>query len=195
MKSHEEIGRYVHAEGEKVLVVDPAKSAREVQRLLVDLDFIPELHANDHHVPVHQEDMKQVHQFLVRLREEMKRDPGPELDTLNSLFDKLRIQPEESTASTEGSAGSGTKSELSLEKSGTMNLEERMEILQFAMSRRYRVRVRYKQKGTDLMEDRLIDPRYFDGDFLVAFCENRQAERRFNVYRLELVALIVEDRP
>lgn len=195
LTGEDEIGRYVQGRSENALIVDPAKSSREVQRLLVDLDFIPELHVNEHHIPVHRADMKDVHHFLNRARDDLKREPGPELDRLNTLFDKLRMQPDDAiTPASPAGPDGAIKTDLAIEKSGTMNLEERMEILQFAMSRRYRIRIRYKQKGTELMEDRLIAPRYFDGDFLIAYCENRQAERRFNVYRLELIALIVEDK-
>ena len=194
LKSHEEIGRYVHMDGDNTLILDPSKSAREIQRLLVDLDFIPELHSNYHHVPVHREDMKDIQHFLVKLKEFLKRDPGPDVDKLQALFEKLRIQPDEPGTGTERTVRPRTKSELVLENERTIGLEDRMEILEFAIGRPYRVKIRYKQKGTEIMEDRLIDPRYFDGDFLVAYCENRQADRRFNIYRLELVALIVEDR-
>lgn len=193
IRSHEEVHRYIHEEHDGHLILDHAKDPRELQQLLVELDLIPELDINHSYRPVHREDMAEIARFLSLLRKHLRKQVGPDYDALNALFEKLRIQPESTEDPADPPETEGTKHPLEIENQGTMNLDNRMEILQFAMSQGYRIRVRYKQKGTDRMEDRVLTPRYFDGDFLVAYCENRKAERRFNVYRLELSALIVED--
>ncbi len=193
IRTHEEIHRYIHGERDGELILDHAKDPREVQRLLVELDYIPELDINHNYRLIHREDMTEIARFLSILRKQLRKSAGPDSDALIALFEKLRIQPEEADEPPAEPLAGETKQTLQIENQGTMNLDDRMEILQFAMSQGYRIRVRYKQKGTDYMEDRLLTPRYFDGDFLVAYCDNRKAERRFNVYRLELSALIVED--
>ncbi len=193
IRSHEEVHRYIHGERNGQLILDHAKDPREIQRLLLELDYIPELDINHNYRVIHREDMAEVARFLSMLRKQLRKSTGPESDALAALFEKLRIQPEMPEETPDEPASGETKQTLQIENQGTMNLDDRMEILQFAMSQGYRIRVKYKQKGTDYMEDRLLTPRYFDGDFLVAYCDNRKAERRFNVYRLELSALILED--
>jgi len=193
IRTHEEVHRYIHADRDGQLILDHAKDPREIQRLLMEMDYIPELDINHNHRLIHREDMAEITRFLSLLRKRLKKSSSPESDALNALFEKLRIEPEVPDESPEDPASQETKQRLQIENQGTMGLDDRMEILQFAMSQGYRIRVQYKQKGTDHMEDRLLTPRYFDGDFLVAYCDNRKAERRFNVYRLALSALILED--
>ena len=192
----DEISRYSIFEDDRTLILQGSKNPLETKRLLVEQGLIPELFVSREFRQVHRNDMDDITGFLLMLDELLSKDGGAEHERLRALFEKLRISPDPEISSPKEPQTPTTSTgntELDIEKKGTMSLEDLMEILQFAIGRNYRMKIRYKQKGRSFMEERIIVPKYFDGDFLVAFCEARNGERRFNLYRLELVGFIVEE--
>ena len=192
--SLDEVSRYIFHEEERLIALHGSKNPIEIKRLLVEKGLIPELDVSGDFIPLHRVDMNDIIDFLRKLAVRLSAEDSDDYPKLTELFDRLQIPPEwgkNHNFPEFRSSGRGEHS-LEIEKKGTMSLEDRMEILQFAIARRYRMKVLYKQKGSDEMEERVIAPKFFDGDFLVAFCESRNAERRFNLYRLELAGIIVE---
>jgi len=192
--SLDEVSRYIFHEEERLIALHGTKKPRELKRLLVEKGLIPELDVSGDFIPLHRVDMDEITAFLRELAVRLAAEENDNHPKLMELFNKLQIFPESGMNQNQPEfrpAGQG-EHPLEIEKKGTMSLEDRMEILQFAIARRYRVKVLYKQKGSNEMEERVIAPKFFDGDFLVAFCESRNAERRFNLYRLELAGIIVE---
>ncbi len=192
--SMDEVSRYIFHEEERLIALQGAKKPRELKRLLVEKGLIPELDVSGDFIPLHRVDMNDITDFLRKLAIRLAAEDSDDHPKLMELFDRLQISPEPGKSQNfpEFSPSTQTEHSLQIEKKGTMSLEDRMEILQFAIARHYRLKVLYKQKGSTKMEERIIVPKFFDGDFLVAFCESRNAERRFNLYRLEIAGIIVE---
>lgn len=192
--SLDEVSRYIFHEEERLIALHGTKKPRELKRLLVEKGLIPELDVSGDFIPLHRVDMHDIIDFLRKLAVRLSAEDSDDYPKLTELFDRLQIPPEyekNHNFPEFRSSGQGEHS-LEIEKKGTMSLEDRMEILQFAVARHYRLKVLYKQKGSTRMEERIIVPKFFDGDFLVAFCESRNADRRFNLYRLEIAGIIVE---
>ncbi|RLE18625.1 MAG: hypothetical protein DRJ08_03070 [Acidobacteria bacterium] len=190
----DEISRYIFYEEDRLIALHGAKKPRELKRLLVEKGLIPELDISKDFIPLHRADMDEVTAFLRKLAAATAEEDNSDHPKLMALFDKLQVSPEAGSNPNAPELHQPIKKthSLTIEKKGTIPLEDRMEILQLAIARHYRVKVLYKQKGSNEMEERIIAPKFFDGDFLVAFCESRNADRRFNLYRLELAGIIVE---
>ncbi len=190
----DEISRHIFHEEDRFIALHGAKKPRELKQLLVEKGLIAELDISRDFIPLHRADMDEVTVFLRKLAVHLATEDSDDYPKLIKLFEKLQIAPESSVNPdpAEYHQSEQKRQVLPIEKKGTLSLEDRMEILQFAIARHYHMKVLYKQKGSNEMEERIITPKYFDGDFLVAFCESRNADRRFNLYRLELAGIIVE---
>ncbi len=194
LESLDEVARYIYYEDERIIALHGSKKPLELKQLLVEKGLIPELHVSRDFLPLHRADMADITVFLKELALRFAAEENDDYSRLMNLFDRLQIAPgpEIKSERVEPRFMEGGGSMLPLEREGDISLEDRVEILQFAIARHYRVKVLYKQKGGDVMEERVITPKFFDGDFLVAFCESRNADRRFNLYRLKLAGIIVE---
>ncbi|NOY24141.1 MAG: hypothetical protein GXO70_11615 [Acidobacteria bacterium] len=190
----DEISRHIFHEEKRLIALHGAKKPQELKRLLVEKGLIAELDISEDFIPLHRADMDEVTDFLRKLAVHLATEDSGDYPKLIKLFEKLQIAPESGVNPdlAENRPSEQEKHFLPIEKKGILSLEDRMEILQFAIARHYHMKVLYKQKGSNEMEERIITPKYFDGDFLVAFCESRNADRRFNLYRLELAGIIVE---
>ncbi|NOZ12210.1 MAG: hypothetical protein GXO69_01020 [Acidobacteria bacterium] len=194
LESLDEVSRYIFYEDERIIALHGSKKPLELKRLLVEKGLIPELHISRDFLPLHRADMADITEFLKELAFRFAAEENDDYSRLIDLFNRLQIAPgpEIRPDRVEPRFTEAENSMLPLEREGDIPLEDRVEILQFAIARHYRVKVLYKQKGGDVMEERIITPKFFDGDFLVAFCESRNADRRFNLYRLKLAGIIVE---
>ncbi|MCK5879442.1 MAG: hypothetical protein KAH24_06670 [Holophagae bacterium] len=192
--SMDEISRYIFHEEERIIALHGTKKPMEIKRLLVEKGLIPELAVTRDFAPIHRADMDEITGFLRKLAGRLAAEDSEDYHKLMKLFDKLHIAPGPGADQDSAEVRQSGEREhpLPIEKKGEMPLEDRVEILQFAIARHYRMKILYKQKGSNEMEERIIAPKFFDGDFLVAFCESRSADRRFNLYRLELAGIIVE---
>lgn len=192
--SLDEISRYIYHEEERIIALHGTKKPIELKRLLVEKGLIPELAITRDFAPIHRADMDEITVFLRKLAVHLTAEGSEDYHKLMKLFDKLHIAPGPGVNqdSPELRPSGEREHPLTIENKGEMSLEDRVEILQFVIARHYRMKVLYKQKGSNEMEERIIAPKFFDGDFLVAFCESRNADRRFNLYRLKLAGIIVE---
>lgn len=194
----DEILKYVIYSDDKNIILSKSKKPIDIKHLLIENNLIPEFRENKNYFEIKNEDFQQSIELLTKFKDITKKDNSTLFDKIEDLLDKLKSKSEFSekippidNKSTEKSKAN-VYEQLNLIVEKEMSLENKMNILNFAIGKKYSLNISYKQKGTDIMEERVIKPKYLDGDFLIAYCKLRKGTRRFSIYTIIINSMLLD---
>jgi len=193
----DEILKYVVFSNDKTIILKKSKSPIDLKHLLIENGLIPEFKENSKYFEIKHEDILQVIEYLNIYKNSLKKNNSTLYDKIVNLLDKLKskgnfIIPEKKPEFTQKTTKTKqVQTLLNVSTKNEMTLEDKMNILNFVIGKKYNLNISYKQKGTDIMEERLVVPKFLDGDFLIAYCKLRKGTRKFNIYTLLIKELVI----
>ncbi len=194
-----EISKYVVYKNETAIILEKSKRPSEVKHILIENNLIPQYLENKQYFEIKAEDIENAIDLLNTFKHSVKKESETLYESIDSLLDKLsyktgykakhkQVKLKSLITNTEKK-----QSGVDIESTIKPSLKQKLDILNFAIGKKYNLKILYKQKGTDIMEERVITPKYLDGDFLIAYCTYRKGTRRFNIYTLCLKQLLLND--
>lgn len=186
-----ELAKYVVYSNDYTIAIKKSKNPWDIKHLLISHNLIPEVIENKDYYAIKKEDIKETIIHLSNYKKIVKKDNSALFDEIEKLLDKLKTKASELVKEEYLNEKQICKSvinheNMEINSKKEMSLEHKMDLLNFAIGKKFSLKIFYKQKGTDIIEEREIVPKYLDGDFLIAYCKLRKGTRRFNIYTLTI---------
>jgi hypothetical protein len=195
-----EISKYIVYKNETAIVLEKSKKPSDIKHILIDNNLIPQYLENKQYFDIKSEDIKNTIDLLTTIKLSVKKENEALCENIDNLIDKLTVKTENKAKNKKPAPKSKPKetnkeeNNVDIVTTNSQSLTQKLDILNFAIGKKYLLNILYKQKGTNIMEERIVEPKYLDGDFLIAYCTYRKGTRRFNIYTLVIKQILLNNR-